>query len=112
MLNREAVVWEFPWQQESDVYANLMTDSDWGGSDKDRRSTSGGVWCLGKHCIKTWAATQGAYALSSAEAELYAMIEGVTRAKGLANLARELGFTFLSEVIILGVDSEAAKSFV
>eukprot|EP00973_Karenia_brevis_P020664 2837740-Karenia_brevis.AAC.1 len=45
---------------------------------------------LGGHCIKTWSATQGAYALSSAEAELYAMVEGVTRAK----------------------DSKAAKSFV
>ena len=67
---------------------------------------------LGKHCVRTWSATQGAYALSSAEAELYAMIEGVTRAKGLANLARELGYSGLSEVITLGVDSQAAKQFV
>ena len=67
---------------------------------------------LGKHCIKTWSATQGAYALSSAEAEFYAMVEGVTRAKGLVNLARELGFMELSGVIHLGTDSSAAKSFV
>jgi hypothetical protein len=72
-----------------------------GGSSKDRKSTSGGVWMLGDHCIKTWSATQGAYALSSAEAELYGMIEAVTRAKGLLSLATELGFVGLSNVVHL-----------
>ena len=67
---------------------------------------------LGNHCIKTWAASQGAFALSSAEAELYAMVEGVTRAKGLITLAGELGFGDLTNVVYLGTDSSAAKSFV
>jgi hypothetical protein len=60
---------------------------------------------LGKHCIKTWSATQGAFALSSAEAELYAMIEAVTRAKGLRSLALELGFSDLNNVIKLGTSN-------
>ena len=34
---------------------------------------------LGGHCTKTWAVTQGAWALSSAEAEFYALVEGVAR---------------------------------
>ena len=67
---------------------------------------------LGEHCIKTWSASQGAIALSSAEAEFYGMIEGVTRAKGLLSLARELGFEDLPIVVHLGTDSSAAKSFV
>ena len=67
---------------------------------------------LGLHCIKTWSATQHAFALSSAEAELYAMVEAVTRSKGLCSLARELGFVQLENVIRLGTDSSAAKSFV
>ena len=67
---------------------------------------------VGNHCIKTWSATQGAYALSSAEAEFYAMIEAVTRAKGLVSLAQELGFGALSNVVHLSTDSSAAKSFV
>ena len=67
---------------------------------------------LGKHCIKTWSTTQGSVALSSAEAELYAMVEGVTRAKGLASVARELGFLGVSRAVWLGVDSSAAKQFV
>jgi hypothetical protein len=79
---------------------------------KDRKSTSGGAWFLGNHCIKTWSSTQGAFALSSAEAELYAMIEGTTRAKGLHSLAKELGFTKLANIVKPGTDSSAAKSFV
>ena len=67
---------------------------------------------LGEHLIKTWSASQGAFALSSAEAELYGMVEAVTRAKGLYTLAWELGFRGLSNVVHLGTDSSAAKSFV
>jgi hypothetical protein len=111
LVGREAVVWQFRWQEES-AESHVFTDSDWGGSKKDRKSTSGGVWMIGGHAIKTWSATQGAYALSSAEAELYGMVEGVTRAKGLRSLALECGFTGLSPVIQLGTSSSAAKSFV
>jgi len=112
LLGRSAVVWLFPWQEEVVKVSYGRSDSDWGGNARDRRSTSGGVWMLGMHCIKTWSATQGAYALSSAEAELYGMVEAVTRSKGLVLLAKELGFMELSNVIRLGTDSSAAKSFV
>ena len=111
LVGRGSVVWKFEWQEEV-ARSEVDADSDWGGNSKDRRSTSGGVWRLGKHTIKTWSATQGAYALSSAEAELYGMVEGVTRAKGLVSLAKELGFDGLSTVLRLGTDSSAAKSFV
>eukprot|EP00973_Karenia_brevis_P024951 3439168-Karenia_brevis.AAC.1 len=57
-------------------------------------------------------ATQGAYALNSAEAEFYAMVEGVTRARGLKSLAQEMAFKGPPNVIHLGTDSHAAKSFV
>ena len=36
-------------------------------NSKDRKSASGGVWMVGGHCIKTWSATQGFYALSIVE---------------------------------------------
>ena len=71
LVGREAVVWKFGWQDEP-RHAYVASDSDWGGTAKDRKSTSGGVWMLGGHLIKSWSATQQAYALSSAEAELYA----------------------------------------
>ena len=105
------MIWRYDWQEEMER-AFVFTDSDWGGNCKDRRSTSGGVFMLGGHCFKTWSATQGAYALSSAEAELYGMVEGATRSKGLVSLARELGFGGLSLSFELGTDSSAAKSFV
>eukprot|EP00973_Karenia_brevis_P062452 8684500-Karenia_brevis.AAC.1 len=40
------------------------------------------------------------------------MVEGVTRAKGLMSLAKELGLGELQSVVRLGTDSSAAKSFV
>ena len=40
------------------------------------------------------------------------MIEAVTRAKGLLSLASELGFVGLSNIVHLGTDSSAAKTFV
>ena len=51
-------------------------------------------------------------ALSSAEAEFYAMVEGGLRLKGLDTLARELGFQMSSRILRMATDSSAAKSFV
>jgi hypothetical protein len=111
LVGRISITWRFKWQEESNK-SWVSTDSDWGGNSRDRKSTSGGFWKLGNHCIKTWSATQGAYALGSAEAESYGMIEGVTRAKGLISLCKELGFGEVYNVVYLGTDSSAAKSFV
>ena len=78
----------------------------------------------GKHCIKTWCSTQGALALSSAEAEYYSMMEGDIRGEGLQNMGRELGLRGMGEELELKVedkkgteglgifvDSSAAKGF-
>eukprot|EP00973_Karenia_brevis_P072498 10071599-Karenia_brevis.AAC.1 len=40
------------------------------------------------------------------------MVDAVTRAKGLVSLVQEVGFENLYNVIQLGSDSSAAKSFV
>ena len=91
LLGRSAVTWQYCWQDEAD-YMSTKSDSDWGGSRGDRRSTSGGVIMLGRHCIKTWSSTQGAVALSSAEAEFYAMIDAVLKAKWMSTVSQEMGF--------------------
>ena len=67
---------------------------------------------FGKHCWKAWASTQGAVALSSAEAEFYAMMEGAQRGKWAITVARELGVRLGEGGLVLKTDSEAAKSFV
>ena len=111
ILGREAVVWKYGWQTE-EAQLVVKTDSDWGGYRGDRRSTSGGLIMLGGHCIKTWSSTQGAVALSSAEAEFYAMVDGVLRAKWMATVAMEMGVCRKTPKLILGTDSAAANGFV
>ena len=110
LLGREAVVWEYPWQDEGHDL-ETFADSDWGGRTGSRKSTSGGLIMVGKHCIKTWSTTQGAIALSSAEAEFYAMIEATLRSKGMLSTMVEMGYP-CSKKIWLHTDSSAAKSFV
>ena len=58
-----------------------FTDNDWPGVRSSRKSTTGGVVCLGHHMIKSWSSTQQLVALSSGEAELYAFIKGASQAK-------------------------------
>ena len=111
LVRRQRVVWRFEWQSEVDT-VETYSDSDWGGRVGSRKSTSGGALLLGKHCIKTWSSTQGAVALSSAEAEFYALVEAVLRAKGLVTMAAELGFLNLRTEVKAATDSSAAKSFV
>ena len=62
---------------------------------------------LGAHCLKTWCLNEAAIALSSAEAEYYAMVEGATRGLGMRTMMAELG---VSCGIFLVTDSSAAKS--
>ena len=48
-------------------------DSDWAGDRSNMKSTSGGVILIGGSVVKTWSTSQSVIALSSAEAELYAI---------------------------------------
>ena len=65
----------------------------------------------GEHCLKTWSTTQGPIALSSAEAEYYAMVDGVVRAFGAQAMCLEIGLVGAEGPLELGTDSSAAKSF-
>ena len=107
---RERVVWRYEWQDEGADW-RVYSDSDWAGDKKTRKSCSGGVLMKGTHCIKTWCSTQGALALSSAEAEFYSMVEGVLRGYEMIGLSRELGEEVSVVKVILGTDSSAAKAF-
>ena len=65
----------------------------------------------GPHCLKTWSATQGPIALSSAEAEHYAMVDNVVKALGVQTMCEEIGLKGVSGLITLHTDSSSAKSF-
>ena len=125
LVGREKVVWEYPFKDTIGSW-KVYTDSDWAGSVSTRKSTSGGILMLGGHCMKTWSATQDPLALSSCEAEYYAIVEGVmeaaadklgtvvegaTRAVGLQTSAKELGIDANDITIEVATDSSSAKSF-
>ena len=56
-----------------------------------RKSTSGGAAMYGWHCIRTWSSTQQTIALSSGEAELYALVKVAAQAKGLCSMLSDFG---------------------
>jgi hypothetical protein len=110
VLSREAVRWHFGWQDEAEVVLAVFSDSDWAGCRKTRRSTSGGVLLVGSHCLRTWSSTQAPVALSSAEAEYYAMVDAATRAVGLRAMLLELGVVCHGPTELYS-DSSAARGF-
>ena len=82
-----------------------FTDSDWGGCVKTARSTSGGIITMGDHLLKTCSRQQRVVALSSAEAELYAMVAASAETMAIMAYARDLGMVVTGEVY---TDSAAA----
>ena len=110
LLARERTVYMYEWLYD-EPSMDLYTDSDWAGCRRTRKSTTGGVTMRGSHCIKTWSVTQGPIALSSAEAEYYAMVDRVIKAMGIQAMCEEIGMQGMSGPIVLHTDSSAAKSF-
>ena len=75
------MVWKFDMQEAVD-HMEIFTDADWAGNRRSRKSMSEGVATIGGHCIKAWSKTQAAPAKSSAESELYSVVEGATAGLG------------------------------
>jgi hypothetical protein len=91
-------VWHFPFQRCTDLM-KVYVDTDFGGCEVTRRSTSGGVATLGGHTIKHWSTTQTTIALSSGEAELGGICRGASIALGLQSLADDLGIRLKVEIL-------------
>lgn len=84
---------------------DVFTDSDWAGDLKTRKSTSGGIAMFRGRLVKGWSSTQRHIALSSGEAELYAMSKGLAEGIGLQSYLRDLG---IEADIAVHVDSNAS----
>ena len=79
-------------KQQNDVHCiNGWGDSDFAGEVTTRKSTSGGLICLGDHVVKSWSSTQTVVALSTGEAELYALNKAAAQSLGLQSLLTDLG---------------------
>ena len=73
-------------------------DSDWAGDRQNMKSTSGGVIMRSGHCIKAWSTSQSALALSSGEAELYAMTKVAVQLSGEISMAKDFGVSLTGVV--------------
>ena len=72
--------------QELPTTLEAIVDRDWAGCQRTRQSTSGGLLRFEKHILRAWTSTQAIIALSSGEAEYYALLKGVSTAFGMRSL--------------------------
>ena len=98
------MILKYEWQASQGMITTY-TDSDWAGCVVSAKSTSGGIVMAGKHTIKSYSRQQKTVALSSAEAELHAMVAASAETLGVAKLCRDLGMEVQGEVY---ADSSAA----
>ena len=69
----------------------MWTDTDYAGCLRTRKSTNGGLLCVGSHVVKGWSTTQSVVALSSGEAEYYGMVRGAATGLGMKAVMKDLG---------------------
>ena len=100
------LLYEF-WDDGEDLELRVFSDSDWAGDRDTRRSRSRGVGLLTGCAVKCWSNRQATPAMSSAEAEYYAMVKASAEELGIEALAADLGCVLR---IRLCVDSSAARA--
>ena len=91
------VVQLMPWEVRK-MEVEGHADSDWAGDKRSMKSTSGGALYLGRSLIKSWSCNQSVIALSSGEAELYALTKLATQAVGLLSLAADFGWSLRAKI--------------
>ena len=89
LLGHKRYVMKFAIQRG--VYSlNCFGDSDFAGDQITRKSTSGGIMMLGDHVIKSWSSNQSVIALSTGEAELYAINKSAATGMGGQSIMNDL----------------------
>ena len=99
-------VWKFEIQDQPSDYC-VYTDSDWASDRETRKSMSSFAEKFGEHLIETSCARQTVVALSSGEAEFYAMTRGAAAGLMSQQILQPIGFNKLD--LSLLTDSTAAK---
>lgn len=98
MRSHPVCVAAYRWQEAAHL-VSIYTDSDWGGCERTRKSTTGGVALRGIHCIAKWSRTQQLVALSSAAAELNASVRAGQEGLGIVNFTFEIGTPHAVEIL-------------
>ena len=90
LVGKPRAVIRYPWAIRSEKL-NGYADSDWAGDKLKAKSTSGGAIEWGGHILKTWSSTQSTVALSSGEAELYALTKAAAQCLGMLAILKDFG---------------------
>ena len=108
LVGAKRLVWKYGEKDDGEeaMWVDVFVDSDW-ASGCQRKSTSGGMICVDGAGVKHWSRTQKARALSSGEAEYYAMVTRGAEGLGMQALAEDLGWEVKVRV---WTDSSAAKA--
>ena len=85
LLRKPRLVWKFVWQ-ETPKFISAFSDFNWAGCRDTRKSMSGPCFMHGSHLVKAYSRTQSNMALSSGEAEFYAL-----EALGLVAITEDFG---------------------
>ena len=104
LLHRGRVAHLYKWQAPYD-YFSVFVDSNWAGCPRTRRSTTGSAIMYGGCLLRSVSRTQSNVALSSAEAELYAMVHSASEGLGAKAMAMDFGLHISPH---LYVDASAA----
>ena len=104
LLGRPRLISKYAWQRDCGT-VTAYTDSDWAGCAAACKSTSGGIVMYGSHVLKSYSKQQRTVALSSAEAELHALVAASAETLGMIGLMTDMGCKIGGEVYC---DSSAA----
>ena len=96
-MGKSRSILKHDWQGR-ETLVDGYADSDWAGCVRTAKSTSGGILMIGGHMSKAWSKTQNSISLSSAEAELIALVKLPTELIGLMSLARDLSCSLQGRV--------------
>eukprot|EP00971_Amphidinium_carterae_P100357 1984695-Amphidinium_carterae.2 len=97
-------------QQEIKVDIESFADSDWAGCNAARKSTSGTITtCWGSPLLHI-SRTQSTSALSSAEAELYAMGQATIEAQHIKQVIQEMTIPKLRRNINMSINTDSSAS--
>ena len=94
-------------RQTSDAKLQVHVDSDWAGDLLGRRSTTGVIVTRGEHLLRHMSCLQTLVALSSGEAENYALIRGACTSLGIQTQYQDW---MIDVPIQICSDSSAARS--
>ena len=94
-------------RQTSDETLQVHVDSDWAGDLLGRKSTTGVIVRRGKHLLRHMSCLQTLVALSSGEAEYYALIRGACTSLGIPSHHQDW---MIDVPIQIYSDSSAARS--